>query len=513
MHSPNKFDFVFLDTVFETLYTLFIDKILLFMYSNFNQSILRINDEAYNMKTKKIAMIIAQADGAYQRTLIEGVATETKKYGYDLCVFTNFHVTDRHEGVPISHIIGEKNIFNWIPYDQFDGILIALSTLRYDNGFRNTLQKQIASTYHGPVISLDLESDYFDDVTLDDSAAIQQMICHLNKVHGYTDIAFLTGPMYHTHSIRRLNGYLKGLEQCHIPYQKEKVYHGNFWYDSGSDLAEQMIRKGNIPQALVCSNEAMAIGAYRTFLTNGIRIPEDLALTGFDALDEGVENNFHITSMIRNGDDTGRKAARTLIEKITGELLPKIHEKKASFIFWDTCGCGEDQYPSMPNSSLDWLRPINTERTDNFFSNYNYMLENLVACKSFEDLKDRLYNEFTYLGEFNHFTFCLDEHWMDKSSSSLSLDNVNCEFEFDNTTKTSKAPHSKCQNILDFPSSETDDADIYYFVPLHFSGTALGYTILSYHGITIFPDCYSSWTRNLCTGLQFKRVLHLRKEM
>lgn len=222
-----------------------------------------------------------------------------------------------------------------VPWDEFQGILIAPSTLQYTQNERNALQEEIFSDFKGPVISLDYESDYFDTIMLDDAVAMQKMTEHLVNEHYYTDIAFLSGPLWHAHAQRRLEGYKRGLEACNIPYDETKVFEGNFWYGGGQRIATQMIRRGLLPQALMCANQAMAIGAYRTFIENGIRIPEDIAITGFDAPDDGVAENYRITSMIRDGECTGRRAAQAPRSKLEGHPPMDIPEETSSFLIWE----------------------------------------------------------------------------------------------------------------------------------------------------------------------------------
>lgn len=126
------------------------------------------------MLKKKIALLIGQGDASYQRTLIRGVTKELLSSKYELHIFTNFHTTDLHTDVDPSQISGETSIFHMVPWDEFQGILIAPSTLQYTQNERSALQEEIFSDFKGPVISLDYESDYFDTIMLDDAVAMQK---------------------------------------------------------------------------------------------------------------------------------------------------------------------------------------------------------------------------------------------------------------------------------------------------------------------------------------------------
>ncbi|MGN1205697.1 MAG: LacI family DNA-binding transcriptional regulator [Eubacterium sp.] len=492
------------------------------------------------MLKKRIALLIGQGDASYQRTLIRGVTKELLASEYELHIFTNFHTTDSHTDVNSSQILGEETIFDTIPWEDFLGILIAPSTLQYSDFLYTTLQEKIASCYKGPVISLDYESDFFDAVMLDDAIAMQQMVEHLVEEHDYNDIAFLSGPLWHAHAIRRLEGYKNGLASCGIAYDESKVFEGNFWYGGGQRVATQMIRKGQLPQVLMCANQAMAIGAYRVFVENGIRIPEDIAITGFDALDDGVAENYRITSMIRDGECTGRRAARALRSKLEGHPLAEIPEETSSFLIWDSCGCAENKFTKLPGYTQDMMRPVNAGRYENFFSNYNYMAEELLHCEKLEDLPECIHRTFRYLDGFSIIAFCLDKNWLTKQSGDSHLSAVYCFmerfpgldariFEKNETDFLSSPLAIPIPTDVEIPEAPANSSDfsyipgmpfpqsnarapketrLYYYVPLHFNGTALGYALLGYPDSYVLPDCCSAWIRNICMALESFRIRH-----
>lgn len=94
------------------------------------------------MLKKKIALLIGQGDASYQRTLIRGVTKELLSSKYELHIFTNFHTTDLHTDVDPSQISGETSIFHMVPWDEFQGILIAPSTLQYTGKMNATPYKR-----------------------------------------------------------------------------------------------------------------------------------------------------------------------------------------------------------------------------------------------------------------------------------------------------------------------------------------------------------------------------------
>lgn len=103
------------------------------------------------MLKKKIALLIGQGDASYQRTLIRGVTKELLSSKYELHIFTNFHTTDLHTDVDPSQISGETSIFHMVPWDEFQGILIAPSTLQYTQNERTPYKRKSFLIFKGPV--------------------------------------------------------------------------------------------------------------------------------------------------------------------------------------------------------------------------------------------------------------------------------------------------------------------------------------------------------------------------
>ena len=450
----------------------------------------------------KFAIIIAQIDGNYQKTLMQGMLKEAKRVGASLDVYTNFRVTDLYPNLGSRHFAGEKSIFFHIPYEKYDGIIVCLEMLRYKDDMRQWMQQEIREKFEGPVISLEYNSEHFVNVMHDDAEAMTMVVRHLFEEHGYTDYAFLSGPKEHPHAQMRLKGFVKGLEQCGLSLNEENVYEGDFWYDSGVETAEAMIRNGKLPQVLVCASESMAIGAYRVFLRNGIRVPEDVALTGFDALDEGLDEDMSITSMIRDGEDEGREAVCVLYSELTGEVMPVISKKPSPLLVRNSCGCSEREFTFSNQNSIAPLRPVNYGRYNNFYSNYNFMLENLLESKSFQYCVERLQAFLRFLGEFDQFAVCLYENWFEEADmKEKCCRETYVEYEADGQTMKACAPHRKIKRGEDFRMKQ-DEIVVSYYTPIYYQENAMGYSILRLSGASLPPECYQGYQKNINVALK-----------
>ena len=122
------------------------------------------------------------------------------------------------------------------------------------------------------------------------------MISHLIEKHGYKDIAYLTGKSWHDHSKKRLQAYRDCMAEHGLEVREDRVFYGDFWYTSGENTADKLIRSGDLPEAVACANDCMAIGLAEELIHAGLRIPEDIAVIGFDTSDEGQKSPKPLTS-------------------------------------------------------------------------------------------------------------------------------------------------------------------------------------------------------------------------
>src|SRR6266581_5937241 len=107
-----------------------------------------------------------------------------------------------------------------------------------------------------------------------------QVTAHLADGHGYNGICFIAGPPDSPDSARRLDGFRRAT--AGLP--ETPVYHGDFTTAGGRRIAERIIAAGRVPGALVCANDQTAIGVMAALQQDGLSVPGDVAVTGFDGI-------------------------------------------------------------------------------------------------------------------------------------------------------------------------------------------------------------------------------------
>lgn len=129
---------------------------------------------------------------------------------------------------------------------------------------------------------------------------------------GHREIGFVAGPEYASNARERLAGYesamkAHGLGSLHV------VYHGDFSIDSGRRAVKAWGSEGHIPTAIIGVNDLVAVGAYEEVLELGLRVPEDVAIAGFDDIELADSKLLNLTSVRQHTDLMGAETVELLM--------------------------------------------------------------------------------------------------------------------------------------------------------------------------------------------------------
>jgi LacI family transcriptional regulator, repressor for deo operon, udp, cdd, tsx, nupC, and nupG len=157
-------------------------------------------------------------------------------------------------------------------------------------------------------------------IRIDNRAAAKTMVDYLISL-GHRRIGVISGLKDNPHTIDRLEGYKASLAQAGITFEKELISEGDFTMWSGLNAAFQFCNMSNRPTAIFCMNDEMAIGAMQTLKAQGIRIPEDISVTGFDDISYARYSDPSLTTISQPAEEMGKMAMDMLLKLIEGEPL------------------------------------------------------------------------------------------------------------------------------------------------------------------------------------------------
>lgn len=164
------------------------------------------------------------------------------------------------------------------------------------------------------------QSPHTPSVVIDDEKAAYDMTKYLFSM-GHRRIGVLAGREDNIHTQNRLRGYQRALFEENIPYESSRVFYGDWEKKSGHRLAGSLLKEG--VTAVFCMNDKMAGGVYAYCQEHGIRVGDDISVTGFDNQGLAEYCNPELTTMKINLCDVGVKAAGILLEILESEAEQK----------------------------------------------------------------------------------------------------------------------------------------------------------------------------------------------
>lgn len=157
-------------------------------------------------------------------------------------------------------------------------------------------------------------------VEIDNRGGARQAVDHL-LASGRRSIASIAGPQDMTAGVDRLAGYRDALLAAGRPAPDELVRYGDFSEDSGAKAMRQLIVDHPELDAVFAASDPMALGAMRVLKDSGRRIPEDVAVIGFDDSPVGPHTDPPLTTVHQPVEDMGRQMTLLLLARIRGEAV------------------------------------------------------------------------------------------------------------------------------------------------------------------------------------------------
>jgi LacI family transcriptional regulator len=160
--------------------------------------------------------------------------------------------------------------------------------------------------------------------------------------HGHDRIAVFTGPEANAEARDRLAGYRQAIHDAGVASDPDLVFNGDFSRESGAALAHDLLACQPRPSALFAANDAMAIGALRTLLREGVSVPDDLALVGFDDIPTAQYVSPALTTVRVPMRTLGREGMQRVLNTLSpasGDASSPTQTLNTELVVRTSCGC------------------------------------------------------------------------------------------------------------------------------------------------------------------------------
>ena len=358
------------------------------------------------MRSYRIAYFTADCN--YE--LVESTLQGLKQYVEDhpqvsLCVFDCFGTSrDATSNIP------GYSIFDLADLDAFDGLLVQGNQIIpaeiRDHISRMVLQSRI------PAVSVDCPIEGCKLIGLDNRRAQMEITEHLIRDHQARKLVYLTGNLNNSspNAPLRVEGFYDACGRYGIGREDTEVIPCAWQTCDGARVGRLWVEdKRALPDAFVCANDEMAIGLIEALSSGGIRVPQDVLVTGFDHISSSELSDPSISTVHRDFGATNYQAADALIRMIGGEEIPDKGTYPYSLVLSESCGCpARHDLGKIKNRSFHRLRFLQS-----FNSLQDRLSEDLVRTSSLADLM-RLFRERSGLFGCEHVYLCVNDFYYDR---------------------------------------------------------------------------------------------------
>lgn len=255
-------------------------------------------------RTHTIALVVTDVTNPFFTTIARGVedAASDREHLVLLCN------TDESEEE-------EQRYLEMLSQQGVDGVLLVPAR-------SGRAARELAANRGIPIVMLDRRVP-MDDVSVvrcDSQVGAAEMARYLFDL-GHREFAILAGPVGVPTSDDRVAGFLGALEETEA---HTVVHHGRFSLESGRESVERAMGSHPRPTALFALNNFITIGALQELNAMGIRVPEDVALVGFDDLPPAMVSQPFLTVVSQPAYEMGRKAVEILLDQVVQPLTPPV---------------------------------------------------------------------------------------------------------------------------------------------------------------------------------------------
>lgn len=473
---------------------------------------------------KNICFITARPEKSHGIRLLDGIFTQCQKYGYNVTVVSSLtHL----QNFAKTFSTGEQNIYNLIDYSCFDAVILDTVTLTedYSGTIMRKISDRIQKQCHVPVVGLIVPYRNFHYIKNHNEPILREMCRHVIEVHNKKNICILTGHKGHPEAESRLSIFLDEIQKHGLTVSDEHIIYGDFWYTSGISLAEDLLDGTvSMPDAVICASDHMALGLIEKLKTNGVKIPEDIIVVGYEGTAEASLSTTTLTTFESNEKQSAAEAVDYIRKQLEpdAEIYPFVNNMDSVMHIGMSCGC-EPDIERASNVFKDALYiTIRNYTSSDFTENVDigqlmesYVFEKLTSSSTPQRCIDNIYENTNLIEPFTNFYLCLIDNWLDIDSEIINGYPDKMRLVLASSNNGELSFHESEQSFL-FDTKQMiprmhEDCDVpyvFYFSAVHFNEKTLGYAVLqrelsNSHRINLV---YRNWLRFVNNSLEMVRA-------
>ncbi|HPP30517.1 MAG TPA: GntR family transcriptional regulator [bacterium] len=272
----------------------------------------------YKMKkTKTLAVVLYHIDNPFYSKIVKGIEKTASEKGYHL-ILCNSLGDEEKEQQYVERLIDEGKV---------DGFLLCPKNLNLTSPIFEILEERNIPVVVFPQASRKENRHNISYVISDDNKGACNAVRYLIRL-GHRKIGFVADKDWKSEisGINRWNGYKKAMEENKIEVNPEYIIEASgVEIEDGWNLAAEKLETIKKFTALFCTGDMLAIGILKKLKEEGIKVPEEISIVGFDNIDMAGYPDIQLTTVEQPTYLIGQKATEILIEHIEGRIKDTVH--------------------------------------------------------------------------------------------------------------------------------------------------------------------------------------------
>ncbi len=443
------------------------------------------------MQKRKIALIAATWDAEVLRAMIDGIKERLAGITMDIHVFLAFPSF----GLDAPENFANFNIFSLPKYEEYDGFIFAINVYQ---GYEMIEKYHPALLNCGkPMVSLEYEMKGVPTIVPDGYTAEYRLVDHLIKEHGCRKINYVGGSAEHPDNMLRKKAYKDALTANGIEIEECRIRDYSFINEDGHLAYADFKELGlETPDAVVCANDAMALGYCQAAEADGLYPPDDFLITGYDNDENSKVFTPMITTIDKNYHAMGYLGCEVLLRQINGEKADAIIAHEQKLMLRGSCGCyAPEEVLKLDARELRRHIYFKVNEESAYYEKLNQVRQNLALSDT-----EGLYNYYMLevMRRFEMYGYCMCINQSVYYGTQPA--EIKWETGFDDEQYVlSGMKHGESQfepmiiqskdYVPDYLQQNDDETHVYMFMPLQRFGASLGYFVLI--------DAFTMLTRKL----------------
>jgi LacI family transcriptional regulator len=250
-------------------------------------------------RTRSLGVILPAPHGEFFSELIRGIDEAAQAADHFLLIASSHY--DPEEGASALQSLAGR----------VDGLIIMTPRVQAD-ALTNEVELNVPVVF----VNSEIGERPYDLFSIENREGAAHVVTHLVE-QGSERIAAIAGPAGSTDVEGRLAGYHDALEKHGL--SPEVIVEGAFTQESGYEAGKQIVDRPELPDAVFACNDYMAIGAMAAFREAGVRVPDDVAVAGFDDIANARYANPPLTTVHVPVYEIGHRAAERLVQRIQSD--------------------------------------------------------------------------------------------------------------------------------------------------------------------------------------------------